>query len=248
MNLQHYVEAADASVQPSGVPEVKEGGDEKQRMIESLPLFMMASFLAALPKSSPDCAVCLSPFTLDAELRLLPACRHAFHAVCVNAWLRTTPSCPLCRATVTLPNPLISAILAAEQPLPLNPRRRDCSRSFHVEMGSISNHSSSMPANGGNIRATNSLGSFDYHIDEEVEVVFSRAAARSIATFKEDKPTIEQSPLPPGEAVAEAIGASRGWLREHVDRLASSASSLSFSGLWSTRWSQSHHRHQSQRQ
>ena len=39
----------------------------------------------------------------------------------------------------------------------------------------------------------------------------------------------------PGEALAEAAG-SRGWLREYVDRLASSASSLS--ERWSARWSQ----------
>ncbi|KAL5215224.1 hypothetical protein ABZP36_004376 [Zizania latifolia] len=248
---EHSVEAADASVR-HGVAEVKkEGRDEKQRMIESLPLFTMASSLAALPKSSPDCAVCLSPFTLDAELRLLPACRHAFHAVCVDAWLRTTPSCPLCRATVTLPHPSISAILAAEQPPPPEPRRRDRSRSFRVEMGSVSNRSSSMAPSGGNSRATYSLGSFDYHIDEEVEAVVSRAAptaARSIAVFKEDKPATEQSPSPPGEAVAEAAGVPRSWLREYVDRLASSASSLSFSGRWSSRWSQSHQSHQSQRQ
>ncbi|KAF0893982.1 hypothetical protein E2562_033397 [Oryza meyeriana var. granulata] len=249
----HAVEAVDASsVRPAaGAPEGKKelGCDEKQRLIESLPLFTMASSLAALPKSSPDCAVCLSPFTLDAELRLLPACRHAFHASCVDAWLRTTPSCPLCRATVSLPHPSISAILAAEQPPPPEPRSRDRSRSFRVEMGSVSNRSSSTATSGGNSRPTYSLGSFDYHIDEEVEAVVSRAApmaARSgAAIVKEDKPAAEQSPPPPGEAVAEAAGATRGWLREYVDRLASSASSLSFSGRWSSRWSQSH---QSQRQ
>ncbi|KAG8082958.1 hypothetical protein GUJ93_ZPchr0014g46833 [Zizania palustris] len=237
------VEAADASGRPGVAREgKKEGGDEKQRLIESLPLFTMASSLAALPKSSPDCAVCLSPFTLDAELRLLPTCRHAFHAACVDAWLRTSPSCPLCRATVTLPHPSISAILAAEQPPPPEPRNRDRSRSFRVQMGSVSNRSSSTAASGGNSRATYSLGSFDYHIDEEIEAVVSRAAptaSRSIVIFKEDKPAAEQSPSPPGAAVAEAAGASRGWLLEYVDRLASSASWLS-TGRWSSRWSQSH--------
>uniref|UniRef100_J3M0T7 RING-type domain-containing protein n=1 Tax=Oryza brachyantha TaxID=4533 RepID=J3M0T7_ORYBR len=253
---ERTVEAADAfSVRPSihGVPEGKKEvgeGDEKQRLIESLPLFTMASSLAALPKSSPDCAVCLSPFTLDAELRLLPACRHAFHAACVDAWLRTTPSCPLCRATVSIPHPSISAILASEHPPPPEPRSRDRSRSFRVEMGSVSNRSSST-ASGGNSRPTYSLGSFDYNIDEEVEAVVSRAApmtARSGAIVKDDKPAAEQSPPPPGEAGAEAAGATRGWLREYVDRLASSASSLSFSGRWSSRWSQSHQSQHSQRQ
>jgi len=89
--------------------------DEKERLIASLPLFTMASALAALPKSSPNCVVCLSPFTPDAELRLLPACRHAFHAAYADAWLRTTPSCPLCRAAVSLTHQSLPA--AAQEPL-----------------------------------------------------------------------------------------------------------------------------------
>ncbi|XP_062224903.1 E3 ubiquitin-protein ligase ATL4-like [Phragmites australis] len=222
----------------------EEVGDEKQRLIDSLPLFTMASALAALPKSSPDCAVCLSPFTHDAELRLLPACRHAFHAACVDAWLRTTPSCPLCRAAVTHPHPSLSAMLAAAQPPPPEPRSRDRSRSFVVEIGTVSNRGSSAPAGGGDRNSrTYSLGSFDYHIDEEVEVVVSRVACATAgeATVKEENPAAQQeAPSPPGETVADAAGSSRGWLREYVDRLASSAYSLS--ERWSSRWSQSHQR------
>ncbi|CAN6269065.1 unnamed protein product [Urochloa humidicola] len=225
-------------------------GDEKQRLIDSLPLFTMASALAALPKSSPDCAVCLSPFTPDAELRLLPACRHAFHAACVDAWLRTTPSCPLCRAAVAPLHPsLTAAMLAAaqqQQPPPTRRQGRPAGSSFLVEMGTVSNRGSSpAPAPHGGSR-TYSLGSFDYQIDEEVEAVVSRVAriiaAREPTAVKEDKPPAEArstpspAPAPPGEAVAEAAGSSRGWLREYVDRLASSA--YTFSERWSSRWSQ----------
>ncbi|KAL6651277.1 hypothetical protein ACP70R_010202 [Stipagrostis hirtigluma subsp. patula] len=258
-------EAEDGAARPEAAADdgkKGEAGDEKQRLIESLPLFTMASALAALPKSSPDCAVCLSPFTPDAELRLLPACRHAFHAACVDAWLRTTPSCPLCRAAVTLPHPSLSAMLAAAQqpppPLP-EPRSRDWSRSFRVEIGTVSNRGSPAPFPGGGggnrYSRTYSLGSsFDYHIDEEVEAVVSRAArAAAAAANKEVKPLTEHSPAPapapapspspPGEAVAQTAGSSRGWLREYVDRLASSA--YTFSERWSSRWSmQSQQRHE----
>ncbi|XP_062185440.1 E3 ubiquitin-protein ligase ATL4-like [Phragmites australis] len=238
----------DSTARPASVAAVEgeeeEASDEKQRLIDSLPLFTMASALAALPKSSPDCAVCLSLFTPEAELRLLPACRHAFHASCVDAWLRTTPSCPLCRASIALPHPSLSAMLAAAQPPPPpEPRSRDRSRSsFLVEIGTVSNRGSSAPGPGGgngNSR-TYSLGSFDYHIDEEVEAVVSRVAR---ATVKEQKPASEEapSPSPPGEAVAQAAGSSRGWLREYVDRLASSA--YTFSERWSSRWNQSHQSH-----
>uniref|UniRef100_A0A0E0CPY6 RING-type domain-containing protein n=1 Tax=Oryza meridionalis TaxID=40149 RepID=A0A0E0CPY6_9ORYZ len=220
----------------------EEVDDEKERLIASLPLFTMASALAALPKSSPDCAVCLSPFAPEAELRLLPACRHAFHASCVDAWLRTTPSCPLCRATVSLPHPPLPTAAAATpaaasnaaQQEPLDSRSSNNSRSFRVEIGSISNRRSSAAADD---RRTYSLGSFDYRVDEEVEAVVSRIARPAAA-----KSTTGSVTPAPGEALAEAAG-SRGWLREYVDRLASSASSLSgrWSGRWSARWSQSHH-------
>ncbi|CAN6246532.1 unnamed protein product [Urochloa humidicola] len=218
--------------------EEEEVDDEKERLIASLPLFTMASALAALPKSSPDCAVCLSPFTPDAELRLLPACRHAFHAACVDAWLRTTPSCPLCRAAVSLPHPPLptdpptaAAAPGAGAPQePLDARVGSSSRSFRVEIGSVSNRRSSAA---GDDRRTYSLGSFDYRVDEEVEAVVScitRPAAAKSATQQQAAPAAT-----PVEALAEAAG-SRGWLREYVDRLASSASSLS--GRWSARWSQ----------
>ncbi|GJN21891.1 hypothetical protein PR202_gb09413 [Eleusine coracana subsp. coracana] len=210
--------------------------DEKERLIASLPLFTMASALAALPKSSPDCAVCLSPFSPDAELRLLPACRHAFHAACVDAWLRTTPSCPLCRATVSLPHPPLPVASANhQQQEPLGSRRSsNNSRSFRVEIGSVSNRRSSAEADD---RRTYSLGSFDYRVDEEVEAVVARIARPAAA---KSSTTTAAAPATPGEALAEAAG-SRGWLREYVDRLASSASSLS--GRWSARWSQGHHSH-----
>ncbi|XP_044970596.1 E3 ubiquitin-protein ligase ATL4-like [Hordeum vulgare subsp. vulgare] len=244
---------------PSPPPSPPHGTDDgKKDLIDSLPRFTMASALAALPRSSPDCAVCLSPFRPEAELRLLPACRHAFHAVCVDAWLRTTPTCPLCRATVAPPHPSIAALLAAQQqqqppppPEPAAARGRDRSSRFHfrVEMGSVSSRGGSPAAStGSDDSRTYSLGSFEYHIDEEVEAVVSRMvrAAASADTVKEEKPAAQGSPSPPGEAVAEAAGTTpRGWLREYMDRLASSASSFSysFSDRWSSRWSQGQQGH-----
>nr|XP_043626857.1 RING-H2 finger protein ATL51-like [Erigeron canadensis] len=47
-----------------------------------------------------DCAVCLSEFQEGESLRLLPKCGHAFHLPCIDTWLRSHSSCPLCRAHV----------------------------------------------------------------------------------------------------------------------------------------------------
>ena len=92
----------------------KEAAAERERLIERLPLFTLASSLAALPRSSRDCAVCQCVFGGEDELRLLPACRHAFHSRCVDPWLRANPSCPLCRASIALPHPPLPELLRIE--------------------------------------------------------------------------------------------------------------------------------------
>ncbi|XP_060217923.1 RING-H2 finger protein ATL51-like [Lycium barbarum] len=47
-----------------------------------------------------ECAVCLSEFQEDENLRLLPKCSHAFHLPCIDTWLKSHSNCPLCRANV----------------------------------------------------------------------------------------------------------------------------------------------------
>ncbi|CAN6348326.1 unnamed protein product [Urochloa humidicola] len=212
------------------------GGDEDtELLIASLPSFTLASALAALPKNSPDCAVCLSAFEPDAWLRLLPACRHAFHAACIDTWLRTSLACPICRAAVSSPLPPFPS--AGQEPLGGDLRPRGSSRSFRVELGSVSNRRLSCSGaaggdeDGGSWRRTYSLGgSFDYRVDEEVEAIVSRVVRRP-TTAARPRPS---APAAPGEAVAEAVG-SRGWLGEYLDRVTASASSLS--GRWSGRLS-----------
>ncbi|XP_008806333.1 RING-H2 finger protein ATL14-like [Phoenix dactylifera] len=65
--------------------------------LEKLPCY---DFDAAGEKEgggSVDCAVCLESFQVGERCRLLPLCKHSFHAQCVDSWLLTTPICPICR-------------------------------------------------------------------------------------------------------------------------------------------------------
>ncbi|CAM8974347.1 unnamed protein product [Rhodiola kirilowii] len=50
--------------------------------------------------SGGDCPICLSKFEPKDALRLLPICCHAFHAECVDVWLESNQSCPLCRSAI----------------------------------------------------------------------------------------------------------------------------------------------------
>ncbi|CAD5193656.1 E3 ubiquitin-protein ligase ATL4-like [Musa acuminata AAA Group] len=218
-----------------------------QEKANSLPVYS----LAASPKSSPDCAVCLSPLRRHDELRLLPACRHAFHSSCVDPWLQTTPSCPLCRASVSLPASLLPALPSAVPPLSDEP---DSSRlgSFRIEIGSVSRrmtpsgelsgNPSPLPAPLPSSLRTYSIGSsFEYLVDEEVEAVVARITRRTEKVEKRGDTNTsteaDAATAPPGDAVAEAAGGGPRLLKEYVDQLSSSASS-SFSSLrFSNRWS-----------
>ncbi|KAL7202097.1 hypothetical protein ACSBR1_033719 [Camellia fascicularis] len=46
-----------------------------------------------------DCAICLSEFEERDGVKLIPYCRYVFHAECIDTWLCSHVSCPLCRST-----------------------------------------------------------------------------------------------------------------------------------------------------
>ncbi|KAI4372391.1 hypothetical protein MLD38_010629 [Melastoma candidum] len=69
------------------------------------------------------CSVCLSEFEEDENVRLLPKCAHAFHIPCIDTWLKSHSTCPLCRSEIafTGPFPVPSPLLmerVAPHPLP----------------------------------------------------------------------------------------------------------------------------------
>ncbi|RWW41671.1 hypothetical protein BHE74_00052831 [Ensete ventricosum] len=48
--------------------------------------------------STVECAVCLSMVGEGETVRLLSACEHLFHAECIDVWLLSNSTCPVCRA------------------------------------------------------------------------------------------------------------------------------------------------------
>lgn len=74
-----------------------------QAFIDALPVFMYKEIVGA-NKEPFDCAVCLCEFSEKDKLRLLPVCSHAFHLNCIDTWLLTNSTCPLCRGTLFNPS------------------------------------------------------------------------------------------------------------------------------------------------
>jgi hypothetical protein len=66
----------------------------------SLSQFPVEQF--AVPKSAPldlegeTCAICLEAYTDGEALRCMP-CGHRFHSPCIDCWLQSRSSCPMCK-------------------------------------------------------------------------------------------------------------------------------------------------------
>ncbi|KAL6634142.1 hypothetical protein ACP70R_026813 [Stipagrostis hirtigluma subsp. patula] len=89
-------------------------------VLRSLPVTVYRAAEAAV-----ECAVCLAELEDGEEARFLPRCGHGFHAECVDKWLATHSTCPLCRLTVGKPDgvppaPGLALALPTVPPEPAN--------------------------------------------------------------------------------------------------------------------------------
>ncbi|KAF7129025.1 hypothetical protein RHSIM_Rhsim10G0169600 [Rhododendron simsii] len=80
---------------------VKPGLD--QEVIDSFPIFQYSDvkdLKFGKGGATLECAVCIAEFENDDALRLLPKCDHVFHPECIDAWLASHSTCPVCRANL----------------------------------------------------------------------------------------------------------------------------------------------------
>jgi len=89
-------------------------------VLETFPTMAYADVKAhKAGKGALECAVCLSEFDDDETLRLLPKCSHVFHPDCIDTWLASHVTCPVCRANlVPDPNAPADDAPAEQQPAP----------------------------------------------------------------------------------------------------------------------------------
>ncbi|MBA0755710.1 hypothetical protein Gogos_000044 [Gossypium gossypioides] len=86
-----------------------------QAFIDALPVFLYKEIMGL--KEPFDCAVCLCEFLEQDKLRLLPMCSHAFHIGCIDTWLMSNSTCPLCRGTLFTPGlPIENPVFDLEYP------------------------------------------------------------------------------------------------------------------------------------
>lgn len=67
-------------------------------VIASLPTFVVG--VNGDDVAAKECPVCLTLFEEKDIARMLPTCKHVFHVACVDTWLTTHSTCPVCRNEV----------------------------------------------------------------------------------------------------------------------------------------------------
>jgi len=77
--------------------EVAHGLDDS--VINAIPFFIYTTNRSEQEEEScGECAVCLEEFQDNDHIRTLPLCSHTFHLNCIDVWLRSNASCPICRS------------------------------------------------------------------------------------------------------------------------------------------------------
>ncbi|XP_050386585.1 E3 ubiquitin-protein ligase ATL4 [Argentina anserina] len=199
--------------------------------VAALPVFTFSAIKRRRESSaavvSADCAVCLSKFEHDDQLRLLPLCCHAFHVSCIDTWLHSQQTCPLCRSPISASDSELMTLVENA-----GSSARAGGDSFRLEIGNVSRRQTTMTNSSS--RRSYSIGSFDYLVDDDSEVQLTNARNGSSDRKEEVLVVVGNLPPPlPSEAsLAADVANGRSWLKEFVDRL--SSSSLRSSGRFFT--------------
>lgn len=151
-----------------------------QAFIDALPVFHYKEIVGV---NEPfDCAVCLCEFSEKDKLRLLPMCSHAFHINCIDTWLLSNSTCPLCRGTLFTPG------LSIENPI--------------FDYDDLREEDGSYPANG-----STRLGSGQKAMDIEEMAVEKRVLPVRLGKFR--KLNNESSETHMGETSSSSLDARR---------------------------------------
>jgi len=60
------------------------------------------------------CAICLEDIEIGEWFKKLPECKHCFHATCIDQWLSTRATCPVCRKEIFLDEDVLQSSVTDE--------------------------------------------------------------------------------------------------------------------------------------
>ncbi|KAI3520001.1 hypothetical protein L1887_09222 [Cichorium endivia] len=71
------------------------------------------------------CSICLCEFEENEELRTLPECLHSFHVPCIDMWLYSHLTCPVCRTDAVPSSPILFQFLDSDSDIEVRQEASD---------------------------------------------------------------------------------------------------------------------------
>ncbi|KAK9676922.1 hypothetical protein RND81_11G109900 [Saponaria officinalis] len=84
-------------------PGKKGGKGVDPAIVESLPAYLYAGRDVEGEEEESQCAICLGEFEEKEWVKSIPYCGHVFHVTCIDMWLSSHVTCPLCRTAEFFP-------------------------------------------------------------------------------------------------------------------------------------------------
>lgn len=84
------------SAAAAAVPRKCSGGGLDTSAVDSLPLVPYGG--GAKHRMIEECPICLGEFSETETVKMIPYCGHVFHPTCIDTWLASHVTCPLCRS------------------------------------------------------------------------------------------------------------------------------------------------------
>ncbi|KAL5202750.1 hypothetical protein ABZP36_013702 [Zizania latifolia] len=95
-------------------------GSSSRGAVGSSPVGLDPAVIASYPKvpfsraaagvdAETACSICLCEYKEGEMQRMMPECRHRFHLMCLDVWLRRSASCPVCRSS-PIPTPVATPL------------------------------------------------------------------------------------------------------------------------------------------
>lgn len=92
--LDRFIDQLMQQQQPRGPPPASE------ESIKNLPRIQVGSDWFK-NQDITDCSVCKDEFEIDQTLVQMP-CKHSYHPECIEPWLKTNGTCPICRYSISM--------------------------------------------------------------------------------------------------------------------------------------------------
>ncbi|XP_057975938.1 RING-H2 finger protein ATL29 [Malania oleifera] len=183
-------------------------------IIQSFPTFVYSSIKDFHhEKYGLECAICLSEFEDDDMLRLLTVCFHVFHQECIDLWLESHKTCPVCRRTLDMPEQMSEKSLSINNnsmhEISENDHESSMDDTFSIDIRENIQESGSRSGKAQKMIVPNSARSqFERHSGKVERFPRSHSTGHSItrARGEEDRFTLR---LP--EHVKEKIARGRNW-------------------------------------